>query len=112
MGQVVDMSSGEVLEDEKGQIPITICFAGTKTVWVDKEKVNSEDEIGILCAEAANATEDDIDSGSVTIGFHSQHLDFVDVLQAVCELSPTTLTFCNPDIAELLEGLPSWADHE
>jgi len=108
MGQVVDLSSGEVLEQE-GKVPITICFAGTKTVWVEKEKLNS-DEIGILCAEASEATTDNINEGSVTVGFYSPDVDFINVLQAVCELGPQTLTFCDPEIAKMLEDMPNWAD--
>lgn len=110
MGQVVDLSSGEVLEDEKGQVPVTICFAGTKTVWVDREQANSPDEIGILCAEATEASSDNLNDGSVTVGFHAQDLDFIKVLQSVCELGPTTLTFCDPEIAAMLEDLPNWED--
>lgn len=108
MGQVVDLSSGEVLEQE-GKVPITICFAGTKTVWVEKEKLNS-DEIGILCAEASEATTDNINEGSVTVGFYSRDVDFINVLQAVCELGPETLTFCDPEIAKMLEEMPNWED--
>ena len=108
MGQVVDLSSGEVREQE-GKVPITICFAGTKTVWVEKEKLNS-DEIGILCAEASEATTDNINEGSVTVGFYSRDVDFINVLQAVCELGPETLTFCDPEIAKMLEEMPNWED--
>ena len=110
MGQVVDLSSGEVLEDEKGKVPVTICFAGTKTVWVDREQANSPDEIGILCAEATESSADNLNDGSVTVGFHAQDLDFIKVLQSVCELGPTTLTFCDPEIAAMLEDMPNWAD--
>lgn len=110
MGQVVDLSSGEVLEDEKGKVPVTICFAGTKTVWVDREQANSPDEIGILCAEATEASSDNLNDGSVTVGFHAKDLDFIKVLQSVCELGPTTLTFCDPEIAAMLEDLPNWED--
>tara|TARA_A100001011_G_scaffold265311_1_gene274092 strand:- start:166 stop:534 length:369 start_codon:yes stop_codon:yes gene_type:complete len=108
MGQVVDLSSGEVLEQE-GKVPLTICFAGTKTVWLEKEKLNS-DEIGILCAEASEATTDNINEGAVTVGFYSRDLDFINVLQAVCELGPETLTFCDPEIAKMLEDMPNWGD--
>ena len=110
MGQVVDLSSGEVLEDEKGKVPVTICFAGTKTVWVDREQANSPDEIGILCAEATEASSDNLNDGSVTVGFHAKDLDFIKVLQSVCELGPTTLTFCDPEIAAMLEDMPNWED--
>ena len=110
MGQVVDLSSGEVLEDEKGQVPVTICFAGTKTVWVDREQANSPDEIGILCAEATEASSDNLNEGSVTVGFHAQDLDFIKVLQSVCELGPTTLTFCDPEIAAMLEDMPNFVE--
>lgn len=108
MGQVVDIS-GEVIQDEEGKVPITICFAGTKTVWVEKDKLNN-DEIGILCAEASEANTDNINEGSVTVGFHAQDLDFIKVLQSVCELGPTTLTFCDPEIAAMLEDMPNWGD--
>ena len=108
MGQVVDIS-GEVIQDEEGKVPITICFAGTKTVWVEKDKLNN-DEIGILCAEASEATTDNINEGSVTVGFYSPDVDFINVLQAVCELGPQTLTFCDPEIAKMLEEMPNWED--
>ena len=108
MGQVIGID-GELLQDEEGKIPLTICFAGTKTVWVEKDKLNN-DEIGILCAEASEANTDNINEGSVTVGFYSPDVDFINVLQAVCELGPQTLTFCDPEIAKMLEDMPNWED--
>ena len=108
MGKVIGID-GELLQDEEGKIPVTICFAGTKTVWLEKDKLN-QDEIGILCAEASEAKSDNINEGAVTVGFYSPDVDFINVLQAVCELGPQTLTFCDPDIAKMLEEMPNWED--
>ena len=109
MGQVVDIS-GEILEDESGKVPVTIGFAGTKTVWVEKSKLDN-DEIGILCAsQSGESSKDNLNEGSVTIGFHADDIDFIAVLQAICELRPTTLTFCDPEIAAMLEDMPNFVE--
>ena len=41
---------------------------------------------------------------------NADDIDFISVLQAICELKPTTLTFCDPEIAAMLEDMPNFVE--
>jgi hypothetical protein len=108
MGEVVDLNSGQILESA-GKIPVTVCYAGTKTIWIDSHELTDE-YIGSLCSETAEEVQTVAGDGSIAIGFHEETLDFVGVLKAICSgAQPSTLSFGDPsfsDLRDVISNLP------